>query len=190
VIRHGARLSAMNRRAFTLVEIMVAVVIFAIMMTALFASFRTGMQAYSMGTEHTSQQQLGRYAVNQVAQDLRNIYYKPESQYNVARRQQEAMLDASEDGLESGAGDVVDENLPDLGPPIDLSFTGQDGGDIDQLSLVRRLGFNPNDASPLWGLGRVTYYVIDGNLYRAIDDITRPERRRRQRDPKGYRAPG
>ena len=169
------RLSA-RRRAFTLIEIMVAVVIFAIMMTALFASFRAGMRAYTMGTNHNNQQQLGRYAVNAVATDIRNIFYKPESQYNVARRQQEAMLDANNQGLETAAGrDVVDENLPDVGPPIDLSFTGEDGGELDQLSFVRHLGLSLDDERPLWGLARITYYVIDGNLYRAMDDITKPE---------------
>ncbi len=165
-----------RRSAFTLIEIMVGLVIFAIMMTALFASFRTGMRAYTMGQEHTQQQQIGRYAVNQVSQDLRNIYYKPESQYNVARRQQESMIDANEEGLETASGrDVVEENLPDVGPPIDLSFTGEDGGEVDQLSMVRRMPFSLDENRPLWGLARITYYVNEGNLYRAIDDITRPE---------------
>lgn len=165
-----------SRRAFTLIEVLVAMVIFTIMMTALFASFRTGMRAYSMATEHAEQQQLGRYAVNQVAQDLHNIFYKPESEYNVARRQQEAMIDENEENLQTASGrDVIDENLPDLGPPIDLSFTGEDSGETDQLSLVRYMGFSLEDDRPLWGLGRITYYVVDGNLYRAVDDITQPE---------------
>lgn len=165
-----------SRSAFTLIEIMVAVVIFAIMITALFGAFRTGMKAYSMGTEHNKQQQVGRFAVNEVAQDLRNIFYKPESQYNVARRQQEAMIDANNTGLETASGrDVVDENLPDVGPPIDLSFSGEDGGDVDTISFVRQLGFSLDDDRPLWGLGRITYYVVDGNLYRSVDDITKPE---------------
>lgn len=171
--------------AFTLIEIMVALVIFAIMMTALFASFRTGMQAYTMGTEHAEQQQLGRYAVNQIVKDLRNIYYKPESEYNVARRQQEALIDANNMNLQSASGrDVIDENLPALGPPIDLSFTGQDGGDVDQLSLVRQMGFSTRESRALWSLGRITYYVQDGNLYRAVDDITTPET-----DEDGYVVP-
>jgi prepilin-type N-terminal cleavage/methylation domain-containing protein len=53
-----------RRRGFTLIEIMVALVIFSVLMTSLFFSFRTGMQAYSMSTEHADQQQLGRYAIN------------------------------------------------------------------------------------------------------------------------------
>jgi prepilin-type N-terminal cleavage/methylation domain-containing protein len=171
------RLSASARRGFTLIEIMVALVIFSVLMTSLFASFRTGMQAYSMSAEHADQQQLGRFAINQVADDLHNIYYKPESQYNVARRQQEAMLDEQNANLRSASGrtDVIDENLPDLGPPVDLSFTGQDSGEIDQLSLVRSLPFSIENPPGMWGLGRITYYVIDGKLYRAIDDIRQPE---------------
>lgn len=165
------RLSS-RARAFTLIEIMVAMVIFTIMMTALFASFRTGMRAYSMGTEHAEQQQLGRFAINQVGDDMHNIYYKPESEYNVARRQQESMIEANDDMTgRAGREDVIDENLPDIGPPIDLSFTGEDGGEVDQLSLVRYMGYSPD----FWSLARITYYVVDGTLYRAIDDITRPE---------------
>lgn len=172
----SSSLSIRSTRAFTLIEIMVAMVIFSIMMAALFAAFRTGMRAYTMGTEHASQQQLGRFAVNKLAEDMHNIYYKPESQYNVSRRQQEAQMDANEANLQTASGrDVVDENLPDLGPPIDLSFTGEDSGEIDQLSLVRYMGFSLDETRPLWSLGRITYYVIDGNLYRAIDDITKPE---------------
>ncbi len=163
-------------RAFTLIEIMVAMVIFSIMMTALFAAFRTGMKAYTMGTEHASQQQLGRFAVNKLAQDLHNIYYKPESEYNVARRQQEAETSANETNLQTASGrDVVDENLPDLGPPIDLSFSGEDNSGTDQLSFVRYMGFSLDESRPLWGLGRITYYVVDNSLYRAVDDITKPE---------------
>lgn len=163
-------------RAFTLIEVMVAMVIFSIMMTALFAAFRTGMRAYTMGTEHAAQQQLGRFAVNKLSEDMHNIYYKPESQYNVARRQQEAETDANDANLQTASGrDVIDENLPDLGPPIDLSFTGEDSGETDQLSLVRYMGFSLDDTQPLWSLGRITYYVVDGSLYRAVDDITKPE---------------
>ncbi len=178
-------LSLYRRSGFTLIEIMVAMVIFTIMMTALFTSFRTGMKAYSMGTQHAEQQQLGRYAVNQLVQDLRNIYYKPESEYNIARRQQEALMDANNLDLASASGrDVIDENMPDIGPPIDLSFTGEDGGEVDQISLVRQVGFSNEDSRPLWSLGRITYYVKDGNLYRAIDDITEPET-----DEDGYLIP-
>ncbi len=174
------------KRAFTLIEILVAMVIFAILVTSLFASFRTGMQAFTMATEHADQQQLGRYAINQVAQDLRNIYYKPESQYNVARRQQEALLDEQNANARRGSGrqDVIDENLPDLGPPVDLSFTGMDNGDIDQLSLVRIIPYSPENPTSMWGLARVTYYVIDGKFYRAVDDVTTPEA-----DEEGYVLP-
>jgi len=171
-------ISLMNeRRAFTLVEILVAVVIFSILIVSLFASFRTGMQAFSMATEHTDQQQLGRYAINQVSQDLHNIFYKPESQYNVARRQQEALLDEQNSTARQGSAreDVIDENMPDLGPPVDLSFTGQDSGEVDQLSLVRRVPFSIENPTSMWGLARITYYVIDDTLYRAVDDVLQPE---------------
>lgn len=166
-----------KNRGFTLIEIMVALVIFTILMSSLFVSFRTGMRAYTMSTNHADQQQLGRYAINQVASDLHNIFFKPESEYNVAQRQQEAMLDQMTSELSRGTvrDDVLDENLPDMGPPIDLSFTGQDSGEIDQLSLVRRIPFSLENPTSMWGLARVTYYVIEGSLYRAVDTVTQPE---------------
>lgn len=175
-----------RHRGFTLIEIMVALVIFAILITSLFASFRTGMRAFTMATEHADQQQLGRYAITQVAQDLHNIYYKPESQYNVARRQQEALLDEQNANARSGSGrvDVIDENLPDLGPPVSLAFTGQDSGELDQLSMIRILPFSLENPTSMWGLARITYYVVDGNFYRAIDDVTTPET-----DEEGYIIP-
>lgn len=169
------RYSAGRRKAFTLIEIMVALVIFTILLSSLFASFRMGMKAYTMSTEHADQQQLGRYAINQVAQDLHNIYFKPESEYNVARRQQEAALDENNADSRSASGrNAIDENLPDLGPPVDLSFTGEDSGEIDQLSLVRAMPYAPDEVSK-WGLARITYYVVDDTLYRSIDDVLRPD---------------
>jgi len=205
------RLSNYCRRGFTLIEIMVAMTIFAILMSSLYASLRMGMKTYAMGTAHAEEQQAGRYAVNQIAGDMRNIYYKPESQYNVTRRQREALLDQQNDQLQQAGGtdmtgssrrnstssrrnsagansssasglggadmgdDQVDENLPEMGPPIDLSFKGEDDGDTDRLSLVRRESDLDGKEHTMWGLERVTYYVANGNLYRAVDDITLPD---------------
>lgn len=166
-----------SSRAFTLIEIMVAMTIFGIVMASLFTSFRTGIKAYEMGTTHAEAQQAGRYAINQVGQDLRNIFYKKQNAYNVTRRQREALLEEREkQALQSGSrNEQVDENLPELGPPIDLSFMGEDGGETDQLSLVRQHGTQQSEDRPLWGLTRVRYYVSNNSLFRSVEDITAPE---------------
>ena len=133
-----------RRHGFTLLELMIAITITAIVMASLLTAFRTGAQAYDMAITHTDNQQVGRYAVTKLAEDLRNIYYKPENAYNVTRRQREILLEQREQQLlQSGSQARTteeDENLPELGPAIDLAFYGEDGGETDQISFVRLQG--------------------------------------------------
>lgn len=172
------------RSGFTLIEIIVAITILAIIMVALLAAFQTGMKAFDLGSKHGEQQQVGRYAVNTVSKDLRTIFYKPENEYNVARRQVESLSEQNQEVTGRSDKDSektskdsldIDQNLPDVGPAIDLKFKGDDGGDTDHLSFVVRLGYKEGQEQVRWNLARVDYYVEDGMLYRSIDDITAPE---------------
>lgn len=171
---------------FTLLEIVVALTIFGITLAALFTSFRTGLKAYEMGVTHAEAQQTGRYAVNQFSQDLRSIFYKSANEYNVTRRQREALLEQREQQQLQGRGnnEMEDETLPELGPAIDLSFLGEDGGEEDQVSFVHMQGTKKSEERALWGLERVRYFISNGALYRSTEDITAPEV-----DENGYEIP-
>ncbi|MGI8906440.1 MAG: PilW family protein [Candidatus Sumerlaeaceae bacterium] len=175
----NSKLAGSNSAGFTLIEILVAMVIFSLVLASMFTAFRTGIKAYDLGVTHAEAQQTGRYAVNQLAEDIRNVFYKTASSYNVTRRQREALLEQQEQqALQLGQASrdpQIDENLPELGPAIDLSFMGEDGGTVDQVTFVRQQGPKRGEDRPLWGLERVRYFVANSALYRSTEDITAPE---------------
>ncbi|MGC8740137.1 MAG: prepilin-type N-terminal cleavage/methylation domain-containing protein [Candidatus Sumerlaeaceae bacterium] len=169
---------AIRRKAFTLMEIMVAVVIFSLVVSSLVVSFRTGVKAYDIGATHAELDQTIRFVTSQVAEDLRNVFYRQPWTYNVTRNQREELLAQREQQLQaSGARTELleDESLPDLGPRIDLSFRAKDNGDQDELSFVRVQNENAPETRKPFGLARVRYFLIDGSLYRAVDDVIAPE---------------
>lgn len=165
-----------SSRGVTLMELMVALTIFALVMSSLFMSFRTGIKAYEVGLKHADGTQSTRFIVNQVATDLRNVFYKTPSTYNVSRRQREALRSERErNALRSGQSrqDIQeDETLPDLGPEIDLAFRSMDNGEMDSLTFVRHQGEKIGRDRQPWGLARIHYYVSEGALWRAIEDCT------------------
>ncbi len=170
--------TAPGRRAFTLIEIMVAMVIFSLVMASLFASFRAAVKSYDLGITRSEGDQGMRFAISQVTDDLRNVFYRNPNSYNVNRRQREQMAAARDAKLlKSGAAgrQAEDPALPDLGPPIDLTFRSSDGGDNDQISFVRQQTMKHGEDRKPWGLGRVGYLIKDNALYRTLDDVMAPE---------------
>lgn len=168
-----------RRRAFSLLEVMVAMVLFGLVMSSLYVSFRTGMKAYDIGATHSEAGQAVRYVVSQVSDDLRNVFFKPASQYNITRRQREAqMAQVEQQQLKSGSkgGAPIDElEGPELGPKIDLGFRCEDNGETDDLTFVRTQNMKHGEDRKMWGLARVHYFVSGEALYRSVDDITAPE---------------
>lgn len=167
-----------GRRAFTLIEVMVAMVILGLVMSSLYATFRTGVKAYDIGSTHSQGEQMARFTIAQVTDDLRNLYYKKASQYNVTRRQREAML-AERERLSVQTGrrfaEQDEENMPELGPRIDLALRGNDAGDTDELTFIRLQTLERSEDRKLWGLARVRYFVAGNALYRSLDDVKAPE---------------
>jgi prepilin-type N-terminal cleavage/methylation domain-containing protein len=171
----------MKRRrcdAFTLMEVMVAVVIFSLVVSALFVSFRTGVRAYDIGVTHAELDQTIRFVTNQVASDLRNVFYRQPWTYNITRAQREELLAQREQQLQASGARVNlldDAEMPDLGPRIDLSFRAEDNGDQDTLSFARLLNEDLPETRKMFGLARIRYFVDNGVLYRAVDDVIAPE---------------
>jgi prepilin-type N-terminal cleavage/methylation domain-containing protein len=167
-----------KRDGFTLMEVMVAVVIFALVVSSLVMSFRTGVKAYDIGATHAEMDQTIRFVTTQVAQDLRNVFYRQPWTYNVTRNQREELLAQREKQMaESGARvDLLsDDQAPELGPRIDLSFRATDNGDADEISFARLQNEAQAETHRLFGLARIRYFLADGALYRAIDDVIAPE---------------
>lgn len=166
-------------RGFTLIEVMVATVILSLVMGSLVMTFQTAMKAYSLGIGHAESEQTARFVMNQIADDLRNLFYKPASQYNVVRRQREQMIEQQiKQALQSGMSEaeIYEEmGLEDLGPEIDLSFRGQDNGESDDLTFVRSQHLTRREDRKMWGLARVRYAIEGGELVRSLDDVLAPE---------------
>ncbi|MCX7018701.1 MAG: prepilin-type N-terminal cleavage/methylation domain-containing protein [bacterium] len=173
-----ARRRARAAIAFTLLEVMVAMVIFTLVMSSLYVSFRTAIKAFDIGMTHSELDQTARYALTQISDDLRNLFYKTANSYNVTSRQQDAMAQQREQQrLQSGVQITVgeDANTPDTGPPIDISFRATDNGDQDDISFARYQTLKRNEDRKPWGLARIRYYMGNNMLMRSIDDIKTPE---------------
>lgn len=165
-------------RGFTLIEVMVAMVIFTLVMSSVFMSFRTAVKSYDLGIVSSERGQTERYVTTLVTNDLRNVFYMNPNKYNITRRQKETLSFQQEARLlKSGdSGRVTDDSLtPDLGPPIDLGFRAMDNGETDEISFVRRQGVQYSDDRMLWGLARIRYFVQGGTLYRSIEDVQAPD---------------
>ena len=121
---------------------------------------------------------MARFAMNQIVEDLHNIFYRTPNSYNITRRQREAVrADKEKQMLAAGKTltEVEELALPELGPMIDLSFKAGGGSGGGDLTFVRSQGQKHGEDKFPWGLVRVRYYVANNVLYRSLDDIKAPE---------------
>lgn len=171
--------------AFTLLETLLAVLIFSIVVTALYSTFRIGMRAYEVGERNMDVMQRSRFIFDMLSKDLRTVYYEDESNYNMTYRQYVIQFEnererARREGyLDEFLDRVEDENYPNpysISASIDLSFTGMDDGETDGLSFVTYQSADGKTATPPWGLTRITYAIENKCLVRETDDVFLPER--------------
>lgn len=167
------------RRGVTLLEMLIAAVIFAITMTALFMAFRTGTRAWQAGHGGSEVFQAARIVQDVVIRDLNNVYYRTETDYNLAFRNQLQAL-ANNDEMRQRAMAAPREqqalllasipappkDVKNFPPPIDLSFRGEDNGDTDEVTFMRRKPPQAGQRATSLGLRRVRLFVSDGTLYR------------------------
>lgn len=171
--------------AFTLLETLLAVLIFSIVVTALYSTFRIGMRAYEVGQINIDVMQKSRFVFDMITKDLRTVYYEDESNYNITFRQhvqqfENEMERARREGrLDEFLERIEDENYPNpysFSSSIDLSFKGVDDGGSDGLTFVVHRLTDGKTAAPPWGLARITYAIENDRLVRTTDDVFLPER--------------
>ena len=163
-----------RQHAFTLLEIIIATTIATIILASVMATFHTAVKAYRMGTGHNASEQNARYAMNQIVSDLRNLFYLDPNNYNKYRRQIEQQVNSQlQAALQSGMKEedfFATQDMPDLGPELDLSFSSEDGGNLDSLSFIYSQHMTRFDDRMPWSLARVKYSVEDGKLMRSLNN--------------------
>ena len=65
----------MTRRAFTMIEMLVAVMILGTMSALMVLTFNTVTNGWTMSTEYLDKTQRTDYAINQMISGLRSMYY-------------------------------------------------------------------------------------------------------------------
>ncbi|OPZ16971.1 MAG: hypothetical protein BWZ10_01306 [candidate division BRC1 bacterium ADurb.BinA364] len=174
------------RGGFTLLETMLAMTIFAIASTSIYMTMRTAMRAYEIGMQSGELMQIGRFATDIVARDLRNVFYQTETSYNIQYNQRLQQIELLKYQAEQDLVDprqleekIEEFNLAGVG--IDLAFRGSgppsDLGEeaYSEISFVRYQPYSGVRPAPPFCLARVDYRVADGALLRSEDDIVRPD---------------
>lgn len=157
--------------AFSLLEILIATVIFSIVLATLYQTIRTGLRSYSRGHRSIEVMQNARFAMNTLSKDLRSVYYLHEKDYNKNFHSIEAtkpylFYEDNETPYDSS-----------MGIQIDLSFIGENHSKKDNLKFVKKVYFEEYGKINRWGFERVTYSIdSEKNLVRTIDDIAKPFR--------------
>lgn len=182
-------LSKRRPGGFTLIEVLLAATIFAITSTALFVTFRTGLRAWRTGHAASETFQTIRIAQDVILRDLHNIAYQPDAAYNKTFREQLPYLPQYTQNPDPSTGesryfpaslpapgaddDSIDflNLLQSVSPPVDLSLSGQDNGELDTLTFTRHMRSQRKEDEREMGLKRIRYYVEDGILYREESSV-------------------
>ncbi|MBI1290400.1 prepilin-type N-terminal cleavage/methylation domain-containing protein [bacterium] len=177
-------------RGFTVLEILIAVTIFAILSLVIFALFRTAVQAQESADRETRRIQQARFAMDTIGKDIDNIFYRDETSYNVAitkliEEMEAARLEAEQnndwEAFYATYGDPNkddDEQDPSIGDPfkkgriIDLQMQGS----ADTLSFAVQTPFQIGGYYRAWGLARVEYTLRDRVLVRTARTVETDER--------------
>ncbi|CAN5199294.1 hypothetical protein BH09SUM1_BH09SUM1_24370 [soil metagenome] len=183
---------------FTVIEILVAVTIFAIVSVVIFAIFRAAVTSSAKGDTEANIMQQARFALDSVENDFSSIYFRDETSYNVAitrmvqdmeqaRLQAESQNDYSQFYALYGdpTADPKDDK-PTIGNPyekgrlIDLQMQGTDSGESDKVSFPIYEPMAVGGVYRPWGLTRVEYSLEKGILLRVSKTV-----QTQNRDPEG-----
>lgn len=184
-----------RQKAFTLIELLLAVTIMALISIAVFSVFKVATDTYKTGNEESTIIQRGRYALDNFETDLMAIYYLPETAYDVRAREEieeyqtlflqaERENDWKEFEEKYGPNDPQKERdePPYQGNPfennrlMDLQFLGEDNGETDSVIFSRHLTFEPGGYYFPLGISRVQYQVEGDFLIRSEESVFAPPR--------------
>lgn len=185
-----------RRAAFTLLELVMAITVLALVSVAVMAVFSTGTRSFRMSNREVQVMQRARYSLDAIERDLGNLFYLDEDKYNVQARQrleeyQEDMLEAEKTGdweeferrykpRDNDPRALDDPNYRgnpfEEGRIIDLQMVGEEQGKTDKVTFAIKPATGPGEDLELWGLARVTYTVTSGLLVRSVEGVEVPPR--------------
>jgi prepilin-type N-terminal cleavage/methylation domain-containing protein len=179
-----------RRRGVTLLEMLIAATLLAIVATLIFTVFRSATKTMDRAHAETNMMQRVRFALDAVETDLQNVHYRDETTYNTYMTailnqfeavRAEAELTDDYTAFEAIYGEQDSRNSDDdpnfIGNPydkgrlIDLSFGGDDGG----LNFSRVRKNIPGVSDFPLGLSRIRYALSGGTLIRTEEPVVLPD---------------
>jgi major type 1 subunit fimbrin (pilin) len=165
--------------AFTLLEVLLAMTIFAVCVSALYNTFRVSTRAFETGRESAEMMQTLRFSLEIVVRDLKSIRFqdKYDQKFQFLERlvfqHQEQILRDLNDGKPVSIPGLIShpqgeaENMKDfVGLRANLRFVGSSSGEAGVLEFSHCLPSDGTTDNSYLGAERVKYFVANNNLYR------------------------
>lgn len=168
---------------FTMLEVLLAAVIFAILGVMILATFRTGTRAYERADRESQIVDRARFVFDTLERDILSVYFRLETEYNITMRGKINELDrdlqqAMDLGDEDRLRRYTDEEAPgyignpyEYGMLLDLQMVGEPKSDDSRLTFAAYHPVIPGRPSTPWGLARLTYESSGGVLVRTVDSV-------------------
>jgi prepilin-type N-terminal cleavage/methylation domain-containing protein len=176
------KFSRSPKKGFTLLEVLLAIAIFSLCMSAIYASFRTATRAYEETQRGADVHQSIRFTLNLLRDDFRAVQYEGDYDLHYAlieeaklRQANEVTLDVDDiDGSQDDKKDSEDDTDEDryIGSKYNLRFRVYDEGDMDVVEFTRCPSADPSNVGGVKGPVRVRYFIDRGNLYRQQGPAT------------------
>jgi len=152
-------------RGFTLLELILAVTILAVVIGAIYSALRTGMRAYYRGEKLGRIQQIGTVALKDISKELRSIYVPYETEYYYPEIDYE----------EGEYPEEVEEDLEGGTFIFRYLFKYYLRGTCDEITFTATEPVLGSEDPRAKELVQLHYYVDDGVLYKSRRNVLQPE---------------